>query len=131
MVNKKLQKALEVNTTSKKMELKLTQTPRANLEELRLDYEDFLRQKKLPVLAPQDPVLMRFKNLKYNSGDGGNLDIYKLNFFLSSVPPIGTISGLYAPEHKLSMDNHGRIDRPDLMTNIHWRCQSMQVRVNH
>lgn len=34
--------------TSKKTELKLTQVARASLEELRLDYEDFLRQRKLP-----------------------------------------------------------------------------------
>ena len=33
--------------TSKKTELKLTQVARASLEELRLDYEDFLRQRKL------------------------------------------------------------------------------------
>ena len=32
---------------SKKMELKLTQVARASLEELRLDYEDFLRQRNL------------------------------------------------------------------------------------
>jgi four helix bundle suffix protein len=33
--------------TSKKMELKLTNVARASLEELRLDYEDFLRQRWL------------------------------------------------------------------------------------
>lgn len=49
------------SATSKKTELKLTQVARASLEELRLDYEDFLRVRKLPVLAPQDPVLVRFK----------------------------------------------------------------------
>jgi four helix bundle suffix protein len=54
----------ELSATSKKMELKLTQVARASLEELRLDYEDFLRQKKLLVLDPQDPILMRFKNLR-------------------------------------------------------------------
>ena len=34
--------------TSKKTELKLTSVARASLEELRLDYEDFLRQRGLP-----------------------------------------------------------------------------------
>ncbi|HEX2101761.1 MAG TPA: four helix bundle suffix domain-containing protein [Candidatus Synoicihabitans sp.] len=34
--------------TSKKMELKLTNVAKASLEELRLDYEDFLRQRALP-----------------------------------------------------------------------------------
>jgi len=41
--------------TSKKMELKLTNVARASLEELRLDYEDFLRQRALPLWAPEDP----------------------------------------------------------------------------
>lgn len=51
----------QASATSKKTELKLTQVARASLEELKLDYEDFLRQRNLPLLAPRDPVLMRFK----------------------------------------------------------------------
>lgn len=51
----------EVSATSKKMELKLTQVARASLEELRLDYEDFLRQRNLPMLEPEHPALMRLK----------------------------------------------------------------------
>jgi len=41
--------------TSKKMELKLTNVARASLEELRLDYEDFLRQRRLALWATDDP----------------------------------------------------------------------------
>src|SRR6185437_10235572 len=41
--------------TSKKTELKLTNVARASLEELRLDYEDFLRQRGLPLWSRQDP----------------------------------------------------------------------------
>jgi hypothetical protein len=37
----------QVSGTSKKMEMKLTNVARASLEELRLDYEDFLRQRGL------------------------------------------------------------------------------------
>lgn len=51
----------QASATSKKTELKLTQVARASLEELKLDYEDFLRQRKLPKLEPKHPVLMRFK----------------------------------------------------------------------
>ncbi|MBI9084029.1 MAG: four helix bundle protein [Desulfobacterales bacterium] len=47
--------------TSKKFELKLTNVARASLEELRLDYEDFLRQRSLALLAPDHPALVRFK----------------------------------------------------------------------
>nr|WP_320010466.1 hypothetical protein [uncultured Desulfobulbus sp.] len=37
----------QASATSKKMELKLTQVARASLEELKLDYEDFLRQRRM------------------------------------------------------------------------------------
>jgi hypothetical protein len=51
----------QASGTSKKTELKLTNVARASLEELRLDYEDFLRQRGLPMLPPGHPALMRFK----------------------------------------------------------------------
>ncbi len=51
----------QVAGTSKKSELKLTNVARASLEELRLDYEDFLRQRDLPQWPPNHPVLVRFK----------------------------------------------------------------------
>lgn len=41
--------------TSKKTELKLTNVARASLEELRLDYEDFLRQRRLLQWEREDP----------------------------------------------------------------------------
>jgi four helix bundle suffix protein len=47
--------------TSKKTELKLTNVARASLEELRLDYEDFLRQRGLAQWRPDHPALRRFK----------------------------------------------------------------------
>jgi four helix bundle suffix protein len=45
----------KVSGTSKKMELKLTNVARASLEELRLDYEDFLRHRALPLWPIHDP----------------------------------------------------------------------------
>jgi len=45
----------QASGTSKKMELKLTNVARASLEELRLDYEDFLRQRGLPLWERNDP----------------------------------------------------------------------------
>jgi len=41
--------------TSKKTELKLTNVARASLEELRLDYEDYLRQRGLSIWRREDP----------------------------------------------------------------------------
>jgi four helix bundle suffix protein len=45
----------QASGTSKKMELKLTNVARASLEELRLDYEDFLRQRALALWEIEDP----------------------------------------------------------------------------
>ena len=45
----------QASGTSKKTELKLTNVARASLEELRLDYEDFLRQRSLPLWPRDDP----------------------------------------------------------------------------
>ncbi|EAT58622.1 four helix bundle suffix domain-containing protein [Chlorobium ferrooxidans] len=53
--------------TSKKTELKLTSVARASLEELRLDYEDYLRQRNLPEWPPDHPALRRFKALRCSS----------------------------------------------------------------
>ncbi|WCJ59593.1 four helix bundle suffix domain-containing protein [Fontisphaera persica] len=43
------------SATSRKMELKLTNVARASIEELRLDYEDFLRQRGWTLWAQDDP----------------------------------------------------------------------------
>jgi len=51
----------QASGTSKKTELKLTNVARASLEELRLDYEDFLRHRELPLWPPNHPALLRFK----------------------------------------------------------------------
>ncbi len=51
----------QASGTSKKMELKLTDVARASLEDLRLDYEDYLRQRGLQLWPPNHPALMRFK----------------------------------------------------------------------
>ena len=45
----------QASGTSKKMEMKLTNVARASLEELRLDYEDYLRQKGLEMWPRADP----------------------------------------------------------------------------
>ena len=47
--------------TSKKIELKLTGIAKGSLEELKLDYEDYLRQRGFPLWEPGHPALTRFK----------------------------------------------------------------------
>jgi four helix bundle suffix protein len=51
----------QASGTSRKMEMKLTSVARASLEELRLDYEDYLRQRGLAQWPPNHPALQRFK----------------------------------------------------------------------
>ena len=59
----------QASGTSKKMELKLTNVARASLEELRLDYEDFLRQRGFEVWGPNHPALVRFKAKRCSTVD--------------------------------------------------------------
>ena len=49
---------------SKKTEIKLTCVARASLEELKLDYEDFLRQRGLPCWSKDDPRRQKLVNAR-------------------------------------------------------------------
>ncbi|HDP36193.1 MAG TPA: four helix bundle protein, partial [Candidatus Hydrogenedentes bacterium] len=44
--------------------MKLTGVAKASLEELRLDYEDFLRQRGLQIWKPDHPSLIQFKAMR-------------------------------------------------------------------
>ena len=61
------------SATSKKTELKLTGVARASLGELLLDFEDFLRQKKMRRWAKDDPEALevrgKFKSEKSDKSD--------------------------------------------------------------
>lgn len=57
----------QASGTSKKMEMKLTSVARASLEELKLDYQDYLRQRSLPEWPSDHPALVSFKALRCNS----------------------------------------------------------------
>jgi restriction system protein len=58
------------SATSKKMELKLTGVARASLEELLLDYEDFLRQRGLRIWDKNSPQALAVRN-RYRSNTPG------------------------------------------------------------
>ena len=53
--------------TSKKTELKLIGVARASLEELLLDFQDFLRQKELPLWEKDDAKAKEIRALAYRS----------------------------------------------------------------
>src|SRR5690554_176321 len=55
--------------TSKKTEIKLTNVARASLEELLLDYEDFLRQRKLSLWERSDPRREALINARFQTVD--------------------------------------------------------------
>ena len=61
--------------TSKEMEIKLTNVARASLEELRIDYEDFLRVNKLEIWDKNHRYVARMREL--NRIRNGNYATFK------------------------------------------------------
>jgi four helix bundle suffix protein len=57
----------QASGTSKKTEIKLVSVARASLEELLLDYEDFLRQRKLEVWGKDHSEAREVRRLAYRS----------------------------------------------------------------
>lgn len=51
------------SATSKETEIKLTNVARASLEELQIDYEDFLRIQKLPIWEKEHRLVARLREL--------------------------------------------------------------------
>lgn len=58
----------QASGTSRKTELKLTNVARASLEELLLDYEDFLRQRGLAPWPKDDPRALEIRRLASVAG---------------------------------------------------------------
>ncbi|MCC5842803.1 MAG: four helix bundle protein [Verrucomicrobia bacterium] len=59
----------QASATSKKTELKLTQVARASLEELKLDYEDFLRQHDLERWQRDNPLRQSLIDCRCKTAD--------------------------------------------------------------
>jgi four helix bundle suffix protein len=57
------------SATSKETEIKLTNVARASLEELQLDYEDFLRTNKLPIWDKGHRLVTRLRELNKSSAN--------------------------------------------------------------
>ena len=69
--------------TSKKFELKLVGVARASLEELLLDYQDFLRQRKLPLWGKEHPKAQKIRKLAFAS----NRSYTTYRTYIEAVPP--------------------------------------------
>ena len=63
-----------VSGTSKEGEIKLTNVARASLEELLIDYEDFLRTNKLKIWGKEHRLVVRFREL--NKAPNANYQTY-------------------------------------------------------
>lgn len=59
----------QASGTSKKTELKLTNVARASLEELRLDYQDYLRQRNFPSWEYDEPLSKELIRNKFSTAD--------------------------------------------------------------
>jgi four helix bundle suffix protein len=59
----------QASGTSKKTELKLTSVARASLEELKLDYEDFLRQRNFPAWERDNPIRQEVVDRRFKNAD--------------------------------------------------------------
>lgn len=59
----------QASATSKKTELKLTGVARSSLEELLLDYQDFLRQKRFSTWQKFDPIRQKVLQERFQNAD--------------------------------------------------------------
>jgi len=57
------------SATSSQTELRLLNVARASLEELLLDYEDYLRQRRLPQWAPEAPAALAVRHVPQDQPD--------------------------------------------------------------
>ena len=69
--------------TSKKTELKLVGVARASLEELLLDYQDFLRQRNLPLWGKNHPQAQKIRKLCYRK----NRSYMTYRTYIEEAPP--------------------------------------------
>ena len=82
--------------TSKKFELKLVGVARASLEELLLDYQDFLRQRNLPLWGKNHPKAQKIRKLAYAS----NRSYMTYKTYIVSAPPEVTANALICLIHQ-------------------------------
>ena len=69
--------------TSKKFELKLVGVARASLEELLLDYQDFLRQRNLPLWEKNHPQAQKIRKL----ASASNRSYMTYRTYIEGAPP--------------------------------------------
>lgn len=79
----------QASGTSKKTEIKLTNVARAGLEELKLDYLDFLRQRKMTLWESNDPKGKELIRHRLKTADEFALWVkYQSNNDTNSIPQV-------------------------------------------
>lgn len=82
--------------TSKKTELKLTNVARASLEELRLDYEDFLRQRGLLQWPADEPLRQQLVDARAKTADDVAAWVRAKAATMSTLSTVSAPSAFYA-----------------------------------
>jgi len=85
--------------TSKKFELKLVGVARASLEELLLDYHDFLRQRNLPIWEKNHPQAQQIRKLAYAS----NRSYMTYKTYIEGSPPEVAANALICLIHQTNL----------------------------
>ncbi|NLG15794.1 MAG: four helix bundle protein [Fibrobacter sp.] len=96
----------QASATSKKMELKLTQVARASLEELKLDYEDFLRHRKHTIWTKDNPLRQELVDKRCTTSD-------EVAEWIKIVKHRSRQNGLYGHKENPAMSN---ISKPSTMS---------------
>lgn len=81
----------QASATSKKTELKLTQVARASLEELKLDFEDFLRQHGMQIWDRESPLRQELVDRRCRAAD----DVASCDDVASWIVEVAKRSGQY------------------------------------
>ena len=84
--------------TSKKFELRLVSVARASLEELLLDYQDFLRQRNLPLWGKNHPKAQMIRKLAYAS----NRSYMTYRTYIEGAPPEVAANALICLIHQIN-----------------------------
>lgn len=100
------------SATSKKSELKLTNIARGSLGELRSDYEDFLRQRELPLWSRTDPRRQALVNRRCTSAQEVLDWVHSIALEDRSTRPMRSIRSLGSLErvrHAETLANAGHV----------------------
>lgn len=84
----------QVSGTSKEMEIKLMNVARASLEELLVDYQDFLRVRDLELWDKNSPAAMAVRKLAYKSAPDGSPESHQTYRTYIETRSPGTVANI-------------------------------------